>query len=468
MNILLLAPGFSIGERYNYKTKSRKGFQPPLGLGYLAAVLEDVGHQVRIVDIPAQNLSDTDILNIALEFQPDVLGLSLLTPAAPRAFELTRFLKEYLPIPFIFGGPHASAFPQDCLKTGDPRDIVVIGEGEATLVELLGRLYWRASIADVKGICYQADGKAVLTPPRPYIENLDTLPFPARHLFDMSRFTPLANNYRQLPATNMITSRGCPYHCTFCFEGGRGGAHYRRLSPERAMEEVRQVVEEYGIREISFWDDNFVISKNWILAFCDQLAKSGLGITWSCFSRVDRVTPELLQAMAKAGCWNIFYGLEAGCQELLDNIKKGTTLEQNRQAIAWSKNVGIETRASFMLALPGETPALGKKTIDFAIEIEPDYAQFSLTAPMPGTELYDTCLKTGRLPRDFSLFTLWSPTYIPDGYKDAKEVLKLRKSAHRRFYLRPKYIWGRLKRIRNWQEAKRHLAGLKMVLGMSK
>src|SRR3990170_1783225 len=146
MKVILLAPGFSIGERYNYKTKSTKGFLPPLGLGYLGAVLEAVCHQVRIVDIPAYNLSDTDILNIAVDFQPDVVGFSLLTPTASRAFELARFLKDYLPVPFLFGGPHASAFPEDCFKTGDSRDVVVVGEGETTLVELLGRLYWRASL----------------------------------------------------------------------------------------------------------------------------------------------------------------------------------------------------------------------------------------------------------------------------------------------------------------------------------
>jgi anaerobic magnesium-protoporphyrin IX monomethyl ester cyclase len=468
VNILLLAPGFTIGERYNYKTKTKKGYLPPLGLGYLGAVLEDTGHQVHIADIPAQGYTDERIAFVANALQPDIIGFSLLTLAAPRAFELARYLKKHIQVPFIFGGPHASAFPQDCFQTGDERDIAVVGEGEITLLELLGKMAWNASLDDVQGICYQKNGKAVLNSPRPYIENLDTLPFPARHLFDMACYTPLANNYKRLPATNMITSRGCPYHCTFCFEGGKGGQHYRRLSSERAIEEIKQVVKTYGIKEISFWDDNFVITREWILDFCDRIWVEDLDISWSCFSRVDRVTPQILKAMAKAGCWNIFYGLEAGSQVLLNNIKKGTTVEQNRQAVAWTKEAGIEVRASFMLALPGETPELGKKTVDFAIEIDPDYVQFTPTTPMPGTKLYEDCARTGTLNPDFSQYTLWSVLFVPEGYKDAKEIVKLRLDAQRRFYLRPKYIWGRLKKIRGWQDLKRHIQGLLVILGMSK
>ena len=396
MNVLLLAPGFNIGERYNYKTKSRRGFQPPLGLGYIASVLEEAGHHVRIVDIPLHDYTDDDILTIAKNFPAEVIGLSVMTPAAPRAFQLARHLKHSLDAPVIFGGPHASSFPQDSLRDRAD-DIVVVGEVEYTMLELVERIAAKASVADVLGILYCQNGQIVENPPRPYPPALDSIPFPARHLFDMPHYVPLPNNYRHLPATNMITSRGCPYHCTFCFEGGRGGQKYRRHSPERVMEEIRMLGRDYSIKEISFWDDNFTMNRKWVLAFCELLFTSRLNLTWSCFARVDSVTPQVLAAMAKAGCWNIFYGLEAGCQELLDNIKKGTTLEQNRQAITWSKKTGIETRASFMLALPGETPALGKRTIDFAIEIEPDYAQFSLTTPMPGTDLYDTCLKTGRL-----------------------------------------------------------------------
>lgn len=467
MNVLLIAPGFGIRERYGFETKSKRGFLPPLGLGYIAAVLEQAGHKVAILDISAQGYTDGDIRRLALQFNPQVVGFSLLTPSAPKTFALARYLKRYLPLPFIFGGPHASCFPSDCLDHSDGQDTVVVGEGEQTIVELLEWFEGRKHLAHIKGIAYRW-GEVVINPPRPYIADLDSLPFPSRHLFDMPRYMPLPNNYKRLPATNMITSRGCPYHCTFCFQGGKGGLSYRRHSPARVVDEMALLVRRYGIREISFWDDNFAMNKKWVLTFCELLKNSGLDISWSCVTRVDSVSPDVLEAMARAGCWNVFYGLETGNQQLLDNIKKGTTVEQNRRAVGWAKEAGIEVRASFMLALPGETPELGEETIRFALELDPDYVQFSPTTPMPGTELWDTCQKAGALGSDLSQYTLWTVTYVPEGYKDAQQVRDLQKRAYRRFYLRPKYIWGRLKRIRNLQDFKRCVLGLMIVLGVSK
>ena len=203
--------------------------------------------------------------------------------------------------------------------------------------------------------------------------------------------------------------------------------------------------------------------------FCDLLIKDKIDITWTAYSRVDRVDEELLRKMKKAGCWNLFFGYESGCQELLDNIKKGITLEQIRRANALCKKTGIEIRASFMLALPGETPKLAQKTIDFAKELNPDYVQFEVTTPYPATELYYMAKNYGTvLHKDFSKYSMWEPVFIPHGYKDAEQVRRISRRAMREFYLRPRYILSRIMKINSFEDIIRYIKGLRFIMGFTK
>jgi len=243
------------------------------------------------------------------------------------------------------------------------------------------------------------------------------------------------------------------------------GRRIRYPSPERAVEEIKHVIEKYGAREISFWDDMITANKEWLHKFCDLIIENKLDIVWSCYARVDSINPEILRKMKKAGCWNIFYGIEAGDQKLLDNINKGITLEQSRNAVKWTKEAGIEVRGSFMLCLPGETPELGRKTIRFAIELDPDYTQFSLTTPYPGTKLYEEARKYGRLDENFDRYDIWEPVFVPYGYKNEYEAKKIQKETFFKFYMRPKYILGRIKTIRSITDIIRYIKGLRFVLG---
>ncbi len=234
------------------------------------------------------------------------------------------------------------------------------------------------------------------------------------------------------------------------------------------MREIEHLMKEYGVKEISFWDDAITVSREWMMKFCDLLVEDKIDITWTCYSRVNTVDEELLRRMKNAGCWNIFFGFESGDQKLLDTIDKRITLEQIEKANSLCKKVGIEVRASFMLALPGETPELGQKTIDFAKKLNPDYAQFSVTTPYPGTKLYDEAEKYGTLTKNFSEYHGWSPVFVPFGYKSREEIEKMEKRAMRQFYLRPAYIWGRIRKIDSFEDIKRYMKGLMFVLGFIK
>ena len=190
-------------------------------------------------------------------------------------------------------------------------------------------------------------------------------------------------------------------------------------------------------------------------------------IVWSCYTRLDLIDEPMLRAMKKAGCWNIFFGIESGTQELLDNITKKMTVEQMKNAVKLVKKVGIEIRGSFMLGLPGETPELARKTIQLAIEMNPDYAQFSITTPYPGTQLWDTYEKWGTLDKNFKDYHGWSPVFVPYGYKNREELLEMHKEAFKKFYMRPKYILKRISKIKSFSELKRNVKGIKLVKGMT-
>jgi len=209
------------------------------------------------------------------------------------------------------------------------------------------------------------------------------------------------------------------------------------------------------------------VKRDWMEKLCNLIIKNKIDITWTCYARVDTVDLPLLKLMKKAGCWNIFYGVESGSQQLLDNINKHITLQQIKNAVKWTKEAGIEIRASFMIALPGETPELARQTLEFAKELEPDYAQFCITTPYPGTQLYKDAERHGKLIKDFDRFHCWDAVFIPKGYKNREEVMQMEKEIFKKFYLRPKYIFGRIMRIRSWRDMKRYLKGVRFLLGFT-
>jgi len=233
------------------------------------------------------------------------------------------------------------------------------------------------------------------------------------------------------------------------------------------ISEIKSVIQDFNAKEIQFWDDTFTLKRPWVMELCQLLIKENLGVLWTCETRVDRVDKEILKLMARAGCWKIGYGVESGDQELLDLVKKGITLDQVRRAVKLTKNSGIEVGLSFMLALPSETPSKARQSIEFAKELDPDYAQFCITTPYPGTELYDQAKEYGTLIQDFSSYTIWNPVFVPRGYRDEDEVLKMQREAFKAFYYRPSYILKRLLKIRSIGDLRRNIEGHRLTAKFS-
>lgn len=482
VDILFIFPPTSTAHRYGKENLGDLGGDlPPLGIGCLAAFLREQGFGVGILDCCALGLGAEEILRIIKEREPRVIGFSSTTYALPSAIHLAKRVRTDFPEKLtVLGGAHANVAEEDAAKEYPWFDLVVFGaDGEYTTLELMEQYakksYDReAFLADytllekVQGIVFRKEDQIIKNLPRPAIANLDTLPLPARDLFPMERYIPLPNQYKRLPVVHMLVIRGCPYVCSFCDQAGTGG---RMRSPQKAVEEIQHVVERYGAKEISFWDDTMSFNKKWMRAFCEELIRAKLDVIWCCYAAVNTVDKPLLEHMKKAGCWNIFYGYETGVPELMRNIeahRKNGSPDRMRQVTKWTKEAGIEIRGSFMIALPGETPELAEETIKFAIQLDPDYAQFSITTPYPGTRLYDEIMqgKWGKMTtHDFSEFQGWNVVFLPDGYKSKAEVWAMECRAFRSFYFRPKYIARKILGIRSWEDIKRYYRGGRALLG---
>jgi len=470
MKILLLTPPFNLMKQgYGTKKAIRAGFFPPLGLGYLAAPLLSKGHQIKIIDSSPLDYTNEDIGREVRLFKPDLIGISAVTAMAESAYSLINFLKKYWPeLPVVFGGSHANCFPDAAFSEAPQLDMVGYGEGEKIFEEIVDYYDINKKLPqNVLGtLVRMEDGSIKTNPPASLVMNLDNILPPAHQLYDYKIYRPLPLQYKKLPTANLITSRGCPWRkCAFCFQAGRAGQMYRRHSPERAVDEIKTLIRFHNIQEIAFWDDNFLINEAWVNQFCDLLDRESIKIPWSVVARVNTLTKPMLTRAKKSGLWNVFYGIESGNQDLLDRIEKGTTLEQIRQAVAWACELDIDIRGSFVLALPGETPAKAINTIKFACELDLTSAHFLPAHPEWGTTLYNDAIKSGRIVPTYLGRT--TPTYIPDGYKDAEEVRKMLHLAYRKFYFRPKFFWKHLKRLRDFDKIRQYFDGLKYIIGIS-
>ena len=377
MKIALLSP------KWNEMVNS----YPSLGLAYLAAVLEERRHEVRIFDFgldPGRPLAD-EVADV-VRFQPALIGITSMTSAYHSVEQTLHVLRSQTDAKIVLGGPHATVFPERTMQEQPSVDYLVYGEGEETLLELVDVLHGRREPASVAGLCYRENGQVACNTARPLIPDLDALPFPARHLFDLERY-PLYTPEGQRMLT-VLTSRGCPYNCSYCFKGIVGRT-YRQRSPENLIQELKAVIADYGIRNIYFIDDLFTLDIKRLNALMDLIIKEKLDILWQCLARVDRVTPVILDKMAAAGCREIHYGIESGNQAIIDRVGKRITLEQVRNAVSWTAAAGIRAKGYFMLGLPGDTEETMEQTIEFAASLDLDDAMFSLTTPFPGTRMWD-------------------------------------------------------------------------------
>ena len=341
VDLLFVYPPISVHERYASNVGNAGGNLAPIGIAQVAAFLREKGFTVDIIDAVIEGYTVDETMEKILELEPRAVGFSALTSNFYRAVAVAREMKKKVPhILTIMGGHHATLMPKEVIEENSCFDVLVRGEGEETAAELIGK-YKNAGYdinklltkcKDIKGLCFREGNEVILNDPRPPIEDLDSLPFPARDLLPMDKYIPLPNQYKRKPVVNMVVIRGCAFNCSFCSATAVFGRAMRWSSPKRAVAEIKHVIKEYGAREISFWDDMMTANKQWIHDFSDLIIKEKLDITWTCYARVNTVDYELLKHMKDAGCWNIFFGYESGVQELLNNIDKRITLKQRTEA----------------------------------------------------------------------------------------------------------------------------------------
>jgi radical SAM superfamily enzyme YgiQ (UPF0313 family) len=452
MKILLIQPAprhmvASIVPKY---VVEGAGHYPPLGLLYVAASLKkNTAADVEILDASLDNLTDADIKREVLARRPSLVGITATTFTLVDAVNAARAVKEAdAGIHVCIGGPHTSVYPDETLALACV-DSIVLGEGEESFPELVRRLEAGRSLEGLAGVSFKAGGAVVKNPVCGFIQDLDAVPFPARELLEYRRYRSVIGA-REL-FTTLISSRGCPYNCLYCYQAF--GRRYRARSAANMIAEIRACL-AIGIKEFWFFDDNFTVDRKRTLEFCDALLREGLNVSWDMRTRVDLLDEELLGRLKAAGCKRVFIGIESGVEKTLVTLRKRIDLGRARATLALVKRHGFETYLDFMIGSPGETREEILRTIAFAVELAPDYVQFAVTTPYPDTDLYRVGFEKGLFKRDVWREFAASPdaSFTPpllNEHLSREELMDLLDLAYRRFYLRPAYIWRRLLALRS-------------------
>ncbi len=467
MKCALIHPAWSPEEIFSAGTvASQINYWQPLGVLYVGAGLLKGGHEVQFFN--GAFMSHAELLRRVMAFEPDFAGIYSTTFGWPKAVKTADAVKKLDPEIFTCaGGPYPIAMQEQCLNNGgESIDAIVTGEAELTVVELLARLQDGTDLDGVQGLIFRQGARLIKNPPRPLTEDLDALPFPARELLgDMNQYIPPPATYRRKPVTTLLTSRGCNRKCIFCFQIDKGrtsgdrGIRYR--SVDNVVREIELCISQ-GYREIKFIDDTFAADYDRAMQICREIKARRLDFTWFASACINQVDKPLLQAMKEAGCWAILLGADSGVQKTLNALRKATTLEQIRRDVRAAKDVGLKVSTPFIFGAPGETFADGLKTIEFAIELDADLANFHALTPFPGTYLYDNLDKFGTVSGDLAERTYQSAAFNP--YTMSRdEILTLRRLAFRRFYSRPAFLLRRLLEIRTLNDCKAAARGLQSL-----
>lgn len=439
-------------EKIYEKTKLAKMIHsiPPLSLSVLGSSLLEDGHTVKIFDF---NLPENNFDNFEFsvkDFKPDFVGITFVTPLFREMTKITSIIKSIdSKTVIIGGGPHCSSYPELTLEESD-LDIIVVGEGDFAIRDIVNGKF---------------DGKTKIVIKEKPVENLDVLPFPAYHLYDYRRYSVPKSIARKLPAAWMESSRGCIYGCVYCNKN-IFGKRFRTKSPERVVEEMMKL-KKMGFKEVHFTDDAFTTDIKRAKKICDLLIEKNVNLDFALINgiRVNQIDLELLMKLKKAGCYKIFFGIESGNQQILNNIRKGVRLQQIVQAVNWAKEAGLEILGSFMIGLPGETEETMRDTIEFAKRLPLDLAKMSILIPLPATPIFEEWDKKGIIKtKDWDKFNFHTaPVEIYDHPNLSWEkITEYYDKFYREFYFRPNFI---VKRIKNSFKNGMILDDIKVFLG---
>jgi radical SAM superfamily enzyme YgiQ (UPF0313 family) len=433
-----------------------RGVLPPLGIAYIAAVLLKEGYEVKVLDAMALNLTALEVQDAIAREAADVVGVTAMTSSVRGALEVLRLAKEAGSIT-VMGGVQLAVYPRESLSY-DFIDYGIIGEGEYPFLQLVRAIEEKKPVQKISGLIYK-EGTQVQVNEAYIHPDLDEIPFPARHLLPNEKYSSIISLH---PVTTMISSRGCPYSCGFCFKSP-SDRKYRARSAKNVVDEMELLVRDYGVKEVMFYDDTFTLQREHVGDICNEILRRGLRVRWESPTRLDTVDLPLLKLMHEAGCIRLRYGVESGDPDILKLMNKGIDLSLAKEVFHWTKRAGIETFAYFIIGYLHETSRTMERTISFAKSLNPDLIMFTLATPYPKTPLYDLAQKEGLVPPDYwREFVLGLrqdslPYLVPDAEKWIER-------AYRSFYFRLGYMFKRLAGIRSWDDVKNDFAAARGLL----
>ena len=404
----------------------------PIGLAYLAAVLEKAGVQLTVFDCLALGINHRTLGEYLSKFQADVVGITGVTPTFESAMNVARTTKLVLPKAFvIMGGPHATFADAEVLNANPDIDVIVRGEGELTILELLQTHFEQGDLADVAGISYRNGKEIVRTPARPFIQNLDEIPRPAYQYFALQKYQTFKKQVMPI-----LTSRGCPFQCAYCVSSRMAGKEFRARDPKLVVDELEWLRDTYRASAVSFYDDAFTYDNERAIKLCEEIKRRKVGLPWDCQTRVDRITKEILIKMKAAGCELVSFGAESGCQKILDSVNKKTTIELNEKAVKMAKSVGLSVAMSVIIGYPGETAESLKQTFDFIKRTKPDYVYLCIATPYPGTDMRKTVETLGwKMSTDYSAYGMQAQVF--ENPLLTVDLIEARREFYNKFY-----SWG--------------------------
>jgi anaerobic magnesium-protoporphyrin IX monomethyl ester cyclase len=386
-----------------YSVEAPQAIFIPLGISYLAAVLERDGYAVDVLDLQSNKLAIKELEAELQRLNPSIVGVTSATLTYNPATEVVKAAKRALPNCLtLMGGPHVTVLDKETLSENPEADIVVRGEGEETMLELANLVSENqlSNVGNVAGVTFRKNGQIIRTADRPFIQNIDELPYPAHKLFQIDRYRIYDKVYMPI-----VTSRGCPYECAFCLASKMCGKVFRARSPRKVADELEWLREKFGAGAFAFYDDTFTFDVKRAIAICDEMKNRKINLPWDCRTRVDRVSKELLAKLSSTNCQLIHFGVESGSQKMLNIMRKGTTVKQNANAIKLAKEAGIFVAISLVIGYPEETREMLQQTIDFIQKTKPDYVYMCEAVPYPGTELYYAIKQMGiELSKDWNLY----------------------------------------------------------------
>jgi radical SAM superfamily enzyme YgiQ (UPF0313 family) len=458
---------------YNHKKFSENietvdeefGVYPPLGPAYAAAIAEKAGHKVILIDANALKLSKKQVLDKLIKFKPDLMAFMLTTYMFHQTLDWIRYLKNKIKVPVICGNLNLTYYPKETL-THKEIDFGIIGSARKALPSLIEAIEENKDFSNIKGICYKKKGKIFVNMPDSFHDEIDKLPFPARHLLPNEKYYQFISKKKNF--TIMLTAKACPFKCPFC---PIGRLPYSERKVENVIKEIKECYEKYHIREIDFFTPTFTVNKKFVFEFCDglrKLKKQGIKIDWSCRSRIDTINEKMLKNMATVGCKRIYYGIESGDSKILKNISKDISLQRIRDTIKLTQKYKIKALGFFMVGNPGDTKESVEKTTRFAKSLRLDYVQVMRTIPKPGTSLDDEYIKKTKRDywKDFVLGKEKEKT-LPNIWCNMKqdEINNYIRKMYIKVYLNPGYIFKTLISIKSFGELERYIrAGLSILV----